>query len=336
MSCVSVIVPIYNQQNYLRQCIESILEQTFRDLEILLIDDGSTDLSGSICDAYAATDARIKVIHKENGGLSDARNAGLDRCCGQYILFVDADDFVAENMIEKLMSAIERESADIAVCDCYLVDQDGNLLEKQNKGILDVVYTGEEILRFKEEILPEESWLMTVAWNKLYHRNLFLQIRFPKGKVHEDEYIFHEIYTKTALVSCISDKLYYYRRHAGTITANRAAASVLDRMEALCRRSFRYFELNYMEMIRRFEKVVYSNLKVLVMQSGLSAVQRERRNAVLKQCRNLILEMYRRKLITIAVCIWRMCAYTFPTVMLRGQNIFSRIGNKLKCRNWRK
>ena len=330
MPCVSVIVPIYNQQNYLRQCIESILEQTFRDLEILLIDDGSTDTSGSICDEYAVMDPRIKVIHKENGGLSDARNAGLDRCSGQYILFVDADDFIAGNMIEKLQSAIEREQADLAVCDCYLTDQDGNLLEKQNKGIPDVAHTGEEILRFKEDILLEELWLMTVAWNKLYRRNLFLQVRFPKGKVHEDEYIFHEIFMQTALVSCISDKLYYYRRHEGTITAKKSATSILDRMEALCRRAFRYFELNYTEMIIRFEKAIYSDLQVFVIQNRLSAAPKKRRKEVLKQCRNLIIEMYRKKLITLKGCFWRLSVYAFPAVMLRGQHIFSRVGNKLK------
>lgn len=323
--CVSVIVPIYNQQDYLRQCIESILNQSHQNLEVYLIDDGSTDSSGSICEEYQAKDSRVKVVHKSNGGLSDARNAGLERCRGQYILFVDSDDFIRVDMIEKLLASIETEHADIAVCDCYLTDKDGELLKKQNRGISDTVYTGEEILRFKVDILLEDLWLLVVAWNKLYRRSLFNRVRFPKGKIHEDEYIFCKIYRQATTVSCISDKLYYYRKHDGTITDGEGALSVLDRIEAICLRSRFYFENGWLEMPPKCEKSIYIDLWYLVMQNKLSSAPANRRREVLKQCRALVREMYRRKLIPGTKRIYCLAVYSFPVVIIKMKYYFNRI-----------
>ena len=124
MAQVSIIVPVYQVETYLRQCIDSILAQTFTDFELILVDDGSKDKSGEICEEYAGKDGRVRVIHKENGGLSDARNAGLEQAAGEYFMFVDSDDYIAPTMIERLYNSIQSESADIAACNfCYVFDK---------------------------------------------------------------------------------------------------------------------------------------------------------------------------------------------------------------------
>ena len=122
---VSVIVPIYNVEKYLRKCVDSILNQTYKNLEIILVDDGSPDNCGNICDEYALSDSRIRIIHKKNGGLSDARNAGLDIARGNYILFVDSDDYIDETMVEKLYEALEKEKAEMSLCSFVYVNDDG-------------------------------------------------------------------------------------------------------------------------------------------------------------------------------------------------------------------
>ena len=142
---VSVIVPVYNVEQYIRKCIESILNQTYNKMEIILVDDGSTDNSGIICDEYSKRDKRIKVIHKINGGLSDARNAGLDICTGDYIVFVDSDDYIKNNMIEMLHKDILEKRADISVCS-YFFDNDGNI-KRKNISTEKFVTAGQEKFR---------------------------------------------------------------------------------------------------------------------------------------------------------------------------------------------
>lgn len=179
---ISVIVSIFNVQDYVEKAIESIVHQSYENLEIILVDDGSTDNSGRLCDEFSKIDRRIKVIHKKNGGLSSARNTGIESSTGEYIAFVDGDDWIDSTMYEDLLGAIKKYDADLAIC---------SYKEISRKGIIDrstdkvTVFEGSQTLRvFVEEI--EEYCIQNAAWNKLYHRNLMGNLRFPEGKLYED------------------------------------------------------------------------------------------------------------------------------------------------------
>ena len=216
MEKISVIVPVYKVEKYLQRCIESIINQTYKNLEIILIDDGSPDNCGIICDEYAKKDNRIKVIHKENGGLSDARNAGLDIATGEYIAFVDSDDYIALNMFETLHSLMIKDNSDMALCEILCVDECGNSIESMNakSPIKDGLYNQKE---FFEKVSSYNGWHLIIACNKLYKKEIFQEIRFPKGRYCEDNYVIHYIIEKTNKVSCLDTPLYFYVQRNNSI-----------------------------------------------------------------------------------------------------------------------
>ncbi len=193
---ISVIIPVYRVEKYLGRCIDSILGQTYKNLEIILVDDGSDDRSGEICDEYAEKDARIIVIHKENGGLSDARNAGMKKATGEYIAFADSDDYFHKDMYQMMMAELMKENADVSICGYEYVyegkdDDYGEVPEKYEKIIMD----GREAqYRYYECDL---TLPLTVAWNKIYKKTLLDGIEYPKGKIYEDEYTTFRILYKT-------------------------------------------------------------------------------------------------------------------------------------------
>ena len=185
MEKISIIVPIYNVAPYLPACLDSIIHQTYLNLEIILVDDGSPVESGKMCDSYLE-DERVKVIHKENGGLSDARNAGIDAAKGKFLGFVDSDDYVHPRFYELLLQALKEEGADIAGCDVKKVCKTEKIEEKEQQPIQRTVYSGREATA---NLYDAQMYLKSVvAWNKLYKKELFEEIRFPKGKLHEDEF----------------------------------------------------------------------------------------------------------------------------------------------------
>ena len=214
---ISVIVPIYKVEKYLRECIDSIIEQTYRDLDIILVDDGSPDQCGKLCDDYASKDNRIRVIHKENGGLSDARKAGIDIAEGEYLIFVDSDDYIHPQMIERLYNTMLTQRADIVVCGFREVDEEGQQLKDDKISDVDILcYEGPDIM----DQLQQKNLITVVAWNKLYSASLFENIRYPKGHVHEDEFIIHRILGKCKKTVYIPDLLYYYRKRPASIMAD--------------------------------------------------------------------------------------------------------------------
>lgn len=210
---VSVIVPVYQVEKYLERCIDSILNQSYHNLEILLIDDGSKDKSGVICDAYACRDSRIQVYHKKNGGLSDARNYGIDRAKGEYLAFIDSDDFISYDFIQVLLEISIKYQSDITVCDFERVSGDV-LSGLESDGIK--VYTKAEALA---EICKNTGRhvLMTVAWNKLYKKELFEGIRYPVGKLHEDEATTYRLIDRTDRVVVSEKKMYGYYMSTSSI-----------------------------------------------------------------------------------------------------------------------
>lgn len=232
---ISVIVPIYKVENYLKKCIDSIVNQTYKNIEILLIDDGSPDNCGIICDEYAKKDERIKVIHKENGGLSDARNYGIEASTGDYIIFIDSDDYVSESMCENLLICALENNADIVSCNFKEIYVDNNK-EKINKQSIKEsleVYTNLEVIY---KYFFDYTVDINVVWNKLYKRELFFKresIRFPKGKLHEDDYTICKLYYYANKIVIINDVLYYYIRRCDSITGNFSDINILDKIDAI-------------------------------------------------------------------------------------------------------
>ena len=205
---ISVIVPIYNVEKYLEKCIKSIINQTYKNLEIILVDDGSPDNCGKICDEFAERDKRIKVIHKENGGLSDARNFGLNVASGDYISFVDSDDYINEKMYEILFSEIKKNDSDIVFCDYIKFSEDNinNFVPEKYDIIIHDKYSYLN-LYYDNGHKHEKA---VVAWGKLYKRKLFDNIIYPKGKRGEDELTHYKIFYGTDKIVEVKLKLYYY------------------------------------------------------------------------------------------------------------------------------
>ena len=245
---ISVIVPVYNVEKYLERCVKSIVAQTYKDLEILLIDDGSTDKSGKMCDDFQQTDSRIKVFHKQNGGLSDARNYGIEHSAGEFISFVDSDDYIDEKMLETLHRLITENDADLAVCSAM------------------DVFEGKEVTQVKEikefNLNKVESYKYMLrgdgipsACNKLYKRQTVGDVRFPVGKLYEDGFFTPQILKKVEKTAVTSKPMYYYFRRADSITTKPFRKGDLDVIEAydkcvkqvkeLCPEALPYAEFRY-------------------------------------------------------------------------------------------
>lgn len=212
---ISVIVPVYNVAEYLTECINSIISQTYTNLEIILVDDGSTDDCPRICDEYASKDSRIRVIHKKNGGLSDARNAGLDICTGEWIGFVDSDDFIAPNMYQQLYKAAISQNADIAVCQSVRYEN-GKFVNLNKDKKKEVLYSKSEMIN--RMFCGSGRGLIISACIKLYRKCIFDTIRFPKGVTVEDAFIILNVIEKCSCMALIPDVLYFYRIRNGSIS----------------------------------------------------------------------------------------------------------------------
>ena len=211
---ISVIVPVYNVESYISTCIKSIINQSYSELEIILVDDGSTDNSGNICDKYAQSDNRIKVIHKTNGGLSDARNAGLDIATGTYIGFVDSDDFIETDMYEVLLNSCINNDVPISICGRYNVDEDDNRLKECFTSSKEFVMTDEMAIK---NLLNWEN-CDSAAWDKLYESNLFNNVRYPVGELHEDLNVTARLFGKAGKIAHVGKPLYNYRQRSNSIT----------------------------------------------------------------------------------------------------------------------
>ena len=206
---ISIIVPVYRVENYLRQCVDSLLAQTYQNLEIILVDDGSPDNCPTICDEYAQKDSRIQVIHKENGGLSDARNTGLDVAAGMYIGFVDSDDWVMPDMYDYLLHGILRYDAEISYCGFVNIRNDWMDYKTEES---DKVYTAETALN---ELFFDR--LGNFAWNKLYKAELWNGIRFPVGRTFEDILTTYKLFERANRIAILKEPKYCYRIRQGSI-----------------------------------------------------------------------------------------------------------------------
>ena len=222
---ISIIVPVYNVEQYLRKCLDSIINQTYRDLEILIIDDGSTDGSGEICNEYAAFDHRLQVIHQNNKGLSEARNSGIDIATGDYILFVDGDDWIESNTVECLYQACLDHNAEVSCCGHYKEFADRTTVHSLVTSKKE--YEGEEIT-----VPAMKGSFAHYAWEKLWKRSLFEEFRFPSGMQFEDVATTWKLFLRCNKVVCIPDVLFHYTYRKDSIGNTKTMKNLADRWAA--------------------------------------------------------------------------------------------------------
>ena len=232
MPQITVIVPVYKVEPYIHECVDSILSQSFQDFDLVLVDDGSPDSCPQICDAYAEKDPRITVIHKQNGGLSDARNAGIDWAMehsdSEWLAFVDSDDYLHPDYLRILYETAQKESADLVVCDFIRVNDQKEIVEKKHN-FFDLVTEDKKKL-FN---MMCNNWRIIPAWNKLYDKHIFDELRFAFGKIHEDDFAIPHVLWNCRRAAFLPNELLFYRIRKNSIMATETPKSKLDEFEAL-------------------------------------------------------------------------------------------------------
>ncbi len=243
MAEVSIIVPVYQVEKYIAQCIESVLNQTLTDFELILVDDGSKDNSGKICDEYSEKDDRIIVIHTDNFGAATARNMGLARATGRYIAFLDGDDYLAGNMLARLYEEIDGSEYDIVASDFLNIlpdEKDNFSLNLEEKTV-----SGREVLEHLKNGKNYGVW--TIVWNKIYKREVLENLKFPDGKYFEDEFFSDRLYLNSNQIRVIPDILCYHRVLSSSTMNTQKTENYLDLLDALKERIKIYFENKYSE-----------------------------------------------------------------------------------------
>ena len=251
---ISVIVPVYNVEQYLERCVDSIINQTYTNLEIILVNDGSTDNSGKLCDELAKKDERIRVIHKENGGLSDARNRGIEEAESDLVGFIDSDDYIDNDMYEILLKNLNNTDADLSMCALY--DVYNNTPEAQ--------VTNKETWKLSSEqaikMVMEAKILSVTAVNKLYRKSLFSDLKFEVGKIAEDAFIMIKLLDKCEKIVATNEKKYYYVHRENSITTSKYRKNNMHVIEAY-ERFYDFVELNYPRIIDAAYFKKYPKLK---------------------------------------------------------------------------
>ena len=226
---ISVIVPVYKVEPYLRKCLDSILEQSYKDLDIILVDDGSPDNCGAICEEYAARDRRIRVIHQENGGLSAARNTGLKVAAGEYLGFVDSDDWIEPDMYERMLYGLLQAQADISVCG-----------RKEEYGDHSVFrgWEQEQVLNTEQAVglLLADEQMHSYVWDKLYRRDLFQELQFPVKHTFEDVAVQYRLFLRAEKIICLPKAFYHYRQRSDSIVNDISLKNRVQYFEAVKRR----------------------------------------------------------------------------------------------------
>lgn len=243
---ISVIVPVYKVEEYLDRCIESIVNQTYRNLEILLIDDGSPDHCPVLCEEWSKRDSRIRVIHQKNGGLSAARNTGILAASGDYIGFIDSDDYILPTMYERMLIALTKNNADLCICGIRWVNEDGSAFQDAVPGSVK-----NEIMNQNQAFIKlcgEGYCHYVTAVNKLYKKNIFSNLLFPEGRIHEDEFVIHHILQKCTKIVGLEEELYYYVQRQNSITHDAYSIKHLDGAWALYDRYLFFKELGHKEL----------------------------------------------------------------------------------------
>lgn len=257
---VSVIIPVYKVEKYLKRCIESVVNQSYKNIEIILVNDGSPDKCGEICDSYARIDSRIKVIHKENGGLSSARNAGLDIASGEYIMFVDSDDWIEENSLEKLDKYMNMSYDIINFKFSFVKEGSKNIIELQS----DIKESYEcDLISYIDKLFSGE--LDFFIWNKLYKKGLFNEVKFPEGRNYEDLATIYKLYFKAKNIIVTDYSLYkYWLGNLNSITSNSTIKNMTDYL--LSTKEIYEVNKNYLQINKRDFSSVDTWYKMMIIQ----------------------------------------------------------------------
>ena len=243
MPLISVIVPVYKVEAYLDRCVQSIVNQTYQNLEIILVDDGSPDHCPAMCDTWASKDDRIKVIHKRNGGLSDARNVGLEAASGGLIGFVDSDDYISPDMYQLLYSNMSTNRTDISCCGILMIWENNGNERRLTKDESVVLNPSEAMLA-----IVNETWLKHPVWNRLYKKSCINDIRFPVGKVHEDAFWSYRVIANAKKVSIFEKPCYFYWQRNESIMGQAYSEKRLDLLDAYLD-EMNFVEENYPEIL---------------------------------------------------------------------------------------
>ena len=296
MQIISVIVPVYKVEPYFHRCIDSILNQTFTDFELILVDDGSPDNCGAICDEYAAKDNRIVVIHKENGGLSDARNAGLDwafaNSDSEWITFIDSDDWVHRQYLEILYRLCADNN--VIVSSCGHLRTAGEIAETQDVSDYEPIIGAVQTL--SQMGLKYSEFNTSVAWGRMYKKELFRNIRFPVGRFHEDEFVTYKLLFVCDKIAITTFHMYYYYINDSGITATKMSLKrMIDQLDALEEQYQYYFEnRSQMQFSRAFEYYCYLAEKYAIEYSDDISFKTELKNR--KKSIKLFIKRYREQL----------------------------------------
>ncbi len=250
---ISVIVPVYKVEKYIKKCVDSILAQSFSDFELWLVDDGSPDNCGKMCDEYSLLDTRIKVIHKKNGGLSDARNAALDVMTGKYVLFVDSDDWIAHDTLEIMYNALKRTGAKVATGNIVAVYEDGTEKELYSPVKEETVLHGEELLT---------TLLRPNACNRLYAADIFKDLRYPVGRLYEDVFVYHKILDQIDSMVLTGKNSYYYLIRSGSIMHTEYSIKFTDIVDAIYDRANWLDKIGQKKLADETRLFVYSQVAV--------------------------------------------------------------------------
>lgn len=286
---ISIIVPIYNVEKYLDKCIESIIEQTYNNLEIILVDDGSPDNCAEICDEYAEKDSRIVVIHKDNGGVSSARNTGLKVAKGSYIGFVDPDDYITDEMYERMLTTAKLCNADIVLCDYAFFGENGDIykdsIKGQGTGRSEYIDQYQSQLLYFNEVSMRTS--LVVMWNKLFKKDIISDIIFPSGKIHEDEAVTFSLLYKAKKIIYLRENLYYYLDRRGSIMDTDIKKNRFNIFDAYIKRLVFYEEYNEKEL---YKKVILLYMHMLCQYADWSSKSKTKNKQEIIYYHNLLLD----------------------------------------------
>lgn len=256
MKKISVVIPVYNVEKYLSECLDSVINQTYKDLQIILVDDGSTDFSGKICDVYAEKDNRITVVHQKNAGAGAAKNTGLELIDGDYFSIIDSDDYIELDMYEKMVNSLEKYNADIVQCLFRNVYVNDSFDRKYKiKGNYPKVLTSK---RFLKEYLYD--WKYAIFWNKLFKSSLLKEIRFPVGRKIDDEFFTYKLVCNAKKVVNIDNILYNYRmRKTSVMNENNSDRLIYDRIDCFVER-YDYIRRKYPSLNKKYLTKLYDSL----------------------------------------------------------------------------
>lgn len=318
---ISVVVPIYNVELYLDGCVSSIAAQSYENLEMILVDDGSPDGCPAICDAWAKRDSRVKVIHKKNGGLSDARNAGMAAASGEYICFIDSDDRLDREYLQTLYRAMTRLNADIAECGISYVDENGRVLRQRNA-------QEEKRLDRMEALrcLILEDGVFPPVWNKLYRRSLVADIPFAVGKWNEDEFWTYLVFDRIGAMATVPDPLYHYLQRGSSIIGTGYNIRRLDGLEARFQRMEYLQKYDALASLTRQEFTLYCMWQLQCVLRYLTGDEKARAMQYIFERMEATPAVAQSKLcVNLKYRVWYAMFRAFPILTARIRNVL-RIG----------